>query len=902
MWGLLGNLAFLNPWALAALAALPGLYFLLRIMPPAPRLVRFPAARFLAGLEPKSKTPSHTPWWILLLRMVAAALLLLALARPVLDPVAPAGAGGPLRLVIDNGWGAAQSWNDLMQEAQSQIELAARQNQSVTLLTTAPESKSAGQDSVARALTANEALSVLKGLKPRPWADDLNALSTFLEKDPHNKNFKGTTLWLSDGLQKPGTDRLAKALARGGPLLMKKPENRNLPSLLKPARALRPEPSVLLDAPAGAGNGLPVAIQLLGERGQILDERRIDFPAKGQPAEIVFDDLPEHLRGQAAAFRIAGMKGAQSIYLMDVAGGPKTVGIIAAEETGQTRLLTEDSFYLRKALEPYAHVVTGSLSGIMAHNPAMIILPDIGSMPNEQLNILDEWVRGGGMLLRFAGPNMTRDSLSVALTPALLRSTARSLQGSLSWDKPLRLSAFENDSPFYGLSVPPDITVSEQILPDIADAAAVQTWARMEDDTPLVTAAELDAGMLIMVHTTASPAWSNLALSGLYVEMLKRLAKLAGQGRSVQSLQGGMAQPVKILDGFGAFEPPGAHVRPIDAAAFGDTLPGPDHPPGLYGRGGLQKALNLGDHLETPSLIKKPEAASTIETFGGLRERDLLPALLTGALGLLLIDALVMIALSSNLKIRPVFRMAGAAFLLALIPLSSGAMAQDDATYAGGLHLAYIKTNNPALDEQSRKGLETLAAALGARTSAEPLGVAALDPAQDDLSFFPLLYWPLEADQKPLPEAALENLQSYLDHGGTILIDTRDGNPGNGPGASALRVALAGLNIPPLAPLPEDHVLTRAFYLLKSFPGRHDGEIWVEQHSVSGRDGVSSVVIGGNDWAGAWAEINPAQRYGGSRTQERSLRAGVNFAVYALTGNYKADQVHVPYILERLGR
>lgn len=914
MWSALTGLTFLNPWALAGLAALPGLYFLLRVMPPAPRLVRFPAARFLQGLEPESKTPSHTPWWILLLRMLAAALLLLALAGPVTGPRETSGEDGALRLVVDNGWAAAQNWDGLVKEAEFHIAQAARREQPVTLLSTAPgPGKAATPPEESRPLPAGEALAALKGLKPRPWADDPAALAAFIEQDPRSMAFRGRTLWLSDGLQKPGTDRLARALAAAGGLNVKKPENRDLPLILKAPVTLRPDPSVRIDGPAGAGNGLPVTVRLLDERGRILDEKKTDFPARSQPAEIVFDDLPESLRGQAAAFRIAGYRGAQAVYLMDAAGGPKTVGILAGTESGQARPLTEDGFYLQKALEPYGRIVTGTLPEIMARTPSMIILPDIGDMPAGHLSALDEWARGGGLLLRFAGPNMTRDSRSVQLTPAPLRTGTRNLEGALSWDKPLRPAPFESDSPFYGLAVPPDVAVTGQLLPDIADTAAAQTWARLEDGTPLVTAAPYDSGLLVMVHTTAAPAWSNLALSGLYVEMLKRLLRLAGQGHSMESLGGGMAQPVKILDGFGAFEPPGAHVRPIDAAAFENTAPGPDHPPGLYGRGGLQKALNLGDGLDTPSVLKKPEAASALDTLGGAKERDLAPALLAAAMLILLADTLAVVAMASNLRLRRLSRAAGAALLLALLWSGPGAYAQtagtpDDTAYAGGLYLAYIKTGDPAIDGQSRKGLEVLAAVLGARTSAEPQGVAEIDPARDELSFFPLLYWPLAAGQAPLPEAAAQNLQSYLDHGGTILIDTRGGDPGSGAGSSALRAALSGLNIPPLAPVPKDHVLTRAFYLLKSFPGRHDGPVWVEQQSVSGRDGVSSVIIGGNDWAGAWAETNPAGqaslRLGGpgTRAQETALRAGLNVAVYALTGNYKADQVHIPHILERLGR
>ena len=82
--------------------------------------------------------------------------------------------------------------------------------------------------------------------------------------------------------------------------------------------------------------------------------------------------------------------------------------------------------------------------------------------------------------------------------------------------------------------------------------------------------------------------------------------------------------------------------------------------------------------------------------------------------------------------------------------------------------------------------------------------------------------------------------------------------------------------------------------------------MWVERYEGDVNDGVSSVVIGGNDWAAAWAldeqgyPIYPVVP-GGERQREMAFRFGVNLAMYALTGNYKADQVHIPAILRRLG-
>src|ERR1700732_266701 len=82
----LGSLAFASPWLLAALGALPVIWWLLKATPPAPRRIAFPAIRLLLGLVPREETPARTPWWLILLRTVLAAIVIVALAHPVLSP------------------------------------------------------------------------------------------------------------------------------------------------------------------------------------------------------------------------------------------------------------------------------------------------------------------------------------------------------------------------------------------------------------------------------------------------------------------------------------------------------------------------------------------------------------------------------------------------------------------------------------------------------------------------------------------------------------------------------------------------------------------------------------------------------------------------------------------------
>jgi hypothetical protein len=193
----------------------------------------------------------------------------------------------------------------------------------------------------------------------------------------------------------------------------------------------------------------------------------------------------------------------------------------------------------------------------------------------------------------------------------------------------------------------------------------------------------------------------------------------------------------------------------------------------------------------------------------------------------------------------------------------------------------------------------------------EPVPV---DPARDDLALFPLLYWAVPADHRELPAEALQRVQRYLESGGMILFDTRDaaallpGQEGGGPGERRLAALLGGLDLPPVARVPPDHVLGRSFYLLQDFPGRFAGQpLWVDQAPQALNDGVSSLVIGGNDWAAAWAEDDRGRTLfpvvpGGELQREMARRFGVNLVMYALTGNYKTDQVHVPALLERLGQ
>ena len=157
-----------------------------------------------------------------------------------------------------------------------------------------------------------------------------------------------------------------------------------------------------------------------------------------------------------------------------------------------------------------------------------------------------------------------------------------------------------------------------------------------------------------------------------------------------------------------------------------------------------------------------------------------------------------------------------------------------------------------------------------------------------------------------------------MKQGGTLIIDTRDAQvqrpDGSSPEQVWLQSALKGLNVPPLEPLPRDHVITKTFYLLEGFYGRTmTGTTYVEALPPSedelrparAGDSVSPIVITSNDLAAGWAADDSGRALfpltpGGPRQRELSLSGGVNLVMYTLTGNYKSDQVHVPALMDRL--
>jgi len=886
---------FAAPWVLLALAALPMLWWLLRVTPPAPRTEVFPAVRLLLGLSAVAETPARTPWWLLLLRVAAAGLVIVGLARPVFDAGTRLPGSGPVLLVVDDGWASAGDWARRMAAADSALDRAERAGRPVALLpTAAADTGTAAQ--ATQPMPVPELRARLAALRPKPWGIDRTAAATALR----NWGRSGSAVYVADGLTDgDGFPAFAEALAAVGPVMeMRDP--------LAPARLLLPpanEAEQLVVRVAQVPRPVPSQAAVLAQSGdgRTLAREPVAIPAGAAVGEAALK-LPLELRNRLAGLVLEGQSSAGSVVLLDERWRRRPVGILAGDaSTAETPLIGE-AFFVHRALDPYTEVREGDLDALLGRQISVLILADHVVADGPEHDRLAAWVEHGGLLVRFAGPETAEHPDS--LLPVKLLAGDRQLGGALSWTQPAALAPFPAGSPFVGLAVPGEVRVTRQVLAEPGARLAEQTWAVLADGTPLVTETTHGAGRIVLFHVTANADWSDLPLSGLFVDMLRRLVALsAGVANDTQGAA--PLAPAVTLDGFGQQVAPPSTATALPANEVATTAASPRHPPGLYGPENGRRALNLSAHLASPAAAATLAVAQTESLGVAAPERAIGPWLIALALALLAFDLLL------SLRLRGLLRATSAA-MLALALLAGPARAQEvEQNPALITRLAYFVTGDSQIDGVSRMGLAGLSDYVNRRTAATLGDPAPVTPGQDDLSFYPLLYWPVAADAAAPSGAAVTALNSYMAHGGIILIDTRGGGSGEdfAPGAAdALQRLGDGLAIPPLAPLTSAHVLARAFYLLQDFPGRYDGEtVWVQRDQDRSNDSVSPVIVGANDWAAAWAVDGNghtpfATIPGGARQRTLAYRFGVNLVMYALTGNYKGDQVHVPSLLERLGQ
>lgn len=940
---------------------LPAIWWLLRLTPPKPRDVSFPPTRLLLDIIKPDETPAHSPWWLTALRLALAAAIIIALAGPQWQPEENrAPLAGNTLLIVDNGFAAAPDWEERIAAAERLVDDASNSGQLIALMPgiSAPRDASNAGGTLSQLRSPADTRSILQAMEPYPLPLDRGSLSAKVLEFISSEGGAGTEqiVWFSDALSttEPSDLMFLKTLTDSGLPVTVFEQN-------KPLMALNPPQNSVNDMSVTASRlGVTAQdtrlVRALDLQNRLIASAELTFDEGSNTAEAQLE-LPTELRNEIARLEISNGGTAASVQLLDDRFRRKVVGILSGEGAEAAQPLLSPAFYVRRALGPFADLrveadanVATSVDAFINEGVSVIVMTDVGTIVGDASDKLEEFVNAGGLLVRFAGPRLA--SSEDNLVPVALRSGGRILGGSLSWETPQQLAGFSEDSPFADIDLNDQIksetTVRQQVLAQPDVLLSDRTWAFLEDGTPLVTAQQTGNGWLVLFHVTADTEWSDLPLSGLFVDMLRAtlpLARVNNTSNSAQlsnATQNAQLAPFQSVDPLGLMAAPGGEVKSIPAT--GNIQISAINPPGFYGVPERYRALNVYEtDTELAALDTSALAAEARLDFSPAKTLDLKPAIFVIALILLLADALAVLIMQGvfGRLFRPkaragavargvvvAFTIGGLGILAAINPgVAQDVQSSDDTAAlqraledANETRLAYVITGNSEIDDISRQGLSGLSQFLASRTSLEPAYPRGIDPETDELSFYPLIYWPIDPDSELPSVETMARIDAFMKQGGSVLFDTRDQLTGGGtlglpssPASSKLRDMLASLDVPALEPVPAGHVLTKSFFLLSIFPGRYlDSPLWVEARNEDGTtdsrtaDGVSSIIITANDFAGAWAVSVDGRPLlptvpNDPRQRELAFRTGVNIAMYTLTGNYKADQVHLPALLERLG-
>ncbi len=831
-------LGFAQPLVLLALLGLPVLWWLLRLIPPQPRRISFPPTQLLFGISPKQETPRRTPWWLTLLRLTLAALVIIAAAGPLWNPpLATSAAKIPLALLIDDGFPAAGTWDIRRRTIDDLIARAENDNRGVALVPFSEPARDISFESPAAARVR------LKQIKPKPHAvertDMLPMLGRLLASSPEIE-----LVWLTDGVDLGNGKDFVTALARvvgPRPMVIIEGGIAGARALAGADNAAGGLTTTVLRAAAGAPeSGVVRAVDL---KGLPLGEASFTFKeGEGETgAELV---LPVEIRNDIARIEIAGEHSAGAVTLLDKRWRRRSIGVVTGSTADTAQPLLASTYYLTRALGPFADLRLAergspgqAVAQFIEQHLSMLVLADVGNVAEAREQLL-RWIEDGGVLVRFAGPRLAAGDED--LVPVKLRRGGRILGGSLSWEQPQTLAPFPRESPFFGMPVPTDVAVTRQVLAEPDSTLTERSWATLTDGTPLVTAQRRGKGLIVLFHVTADTRWSDLPLSGTFVEMLKRIVSFANSAAAAEgSAANGrgtreVLPPTRILDGFGVFGAPPPNARAIMTSFAGRGTA--DHPPGFYGPPEGLLAVNALAPADRLLPLDSSALDARREPYRMSEPQDLRGPILLTAVALVALDAILVFLLAGGIaqltrRRAPVAAAMLLTVLVAASMIGTPAFAQtsDEQALRSTLEtrLAYVITGDAEVDGISRAGLQGLTLFLAQRTALEAGEPVGLDPARDELSFYPLIYWPIAPSAPKPAREALEHIDAFMKQGGTVLFDTRDaveapagsGGANRGPGMQTLRSILASLDIPELEPVPREHVLTKNILSAQGLPG-----------------------------------------------------------------------------------
>ena len=569
-------------------------------------------------------------------------------------------------LLMDNSWATVTDWDKRVATAERLISEAEQQNLPVSIVFSADRAHDATPD------TASKALERLRAAVPRTLrSDDISAIEA-LTTAFHGQDV-GTLAIISDGIAEPNADHAWKILTELEPMQVMLFEDDGAHAIALTSAANDSDGFSLSALRLDTEAQQDLAVTARDGRGRPIATGSLHFDAGSADGKAALA-VPFELRNDFAEIVIDSEATAGATYLLDDSFRRRRVALLSAEPLDLNQPLLSPLYYLTRALEPFADLVvpenqelSGAIDEILEQRPSVIVMADIGTLPDEAEKKLTRWIDTGGMLVRFAGPRLASGIGDDQLVPVKLRHGERSLGGSLSWSEPQPLAEFPDTGPFAGMARPTDVTVNTQVLAEPSPDLAAHTWASLLDGTPLVTSREQGSGRIVLFHVTAEATWSTLPLSGQFVEMLRR-SILLSRATDAAATDGRETTlpPYQLLNVKGVLVPPAGGAQPLKLVRGETPRVTPDNPPGLYGTEEGFLALNLMQPGDSLDRFLPPDFTASVSRAGFTagKSRDLAPFLLSAALLLLIVDGIIVLAMAGAFSLRGLRRPAATAAIL----------------------------------------------------------------------------------------------------------------------------------------------------------------------------------------------------------------------------------------------
>lgn len=842
------NLSFASGGLLWALLALPLLYWLVRLFPPRPKVIDFPAIRILLGLQTGTPPAQTPPWWLVLLRVLLATLLIVAVAGPRLVPQTH-DSQNQVVLLVDNSWPAAASWADIQRTATTLLNEAAADRKKVWLWPLVEE---------ATAVQWQEAAAwqdKLSRLQPQQASLDLPTRLKWLQK---NLPAATDVMLLSSGV----VERLAVPDGKEGVTVERIYTPKILPQVIGHVAREGDNLKVkVLPLQKDAGN---VTVELKDLNNKVLSRAGTE----DQVANLVLTGLP----AKAGYITLQHQNHIAAWWGLGNIGGQPRVYALAAKQNEFP--LLSSRYYIQNALKEVAQVRSGEDLPASLSDMDAIVADRLPLQPEAAL----KWVEAGGVYISLAG-DWLQEHTDFSLLPSALRPQPRLLSGPLQLEGAMTLKGATASGPLTDMSLDNTGIISQQWLPQNGWADGVETWLKLQDDTPLVSARKVGSGWLVLMHTGAEAAWSTLPLTGSFPTLLQALVQL-GQGKDNSDIPPLPWAPQQLFDVYG--RPAKLKAEPITAE---NTPVSISQPIGFYGAPAQAHMLDGKQKLLTALPTTLWQSAQVLHYTEQSQSFDLTPWVLLLAFLLLLVDTAIRLEL-----LRP-----GRMLLLlvaCMLPLSAHAEEPNNA-----MQLGWLPSGSSSVDSVTAAGLAGLSSVVNERTSIKLGAPQKLNPATDSLGLYPVIVWP-QVEGTALPDdKAAAAIRAYVTSGGMLLVDS-----GSQLGEARLQTQkvlneVLGVS---LTPVDNEHTLERSFYLLQ---GQNIGRLGNKPLWRDTAVPLARMIVAAHDFAGAWA-VSEQGRFmlpmlaGGEVEREKAYRFGVNLVLYALVGDYKKDQLHVDTLLK----